>query len=93
MTNLDQMTIDGYFAAFSRFHVKKATDLLQPLHTPGQDPLPDFSDATRHHGFLGEGPGFTGIAFGGAYAWASSFPCSVRCCLYPLSSPRLGVNG
>ncbi len=47
MTNLDQMTIDGYFAEFSHFHVKKATELLQPLHTPGQDPLPDFSDATR----------------------------------------------
>ncbi len=47
MNNLDQMTIDGYFAAFSHFHVKKATELLQPLHTPGHDPLPDFSYATR----------------------------------------------
>ena len=47
MHNLDQMTIDGYFAQFSHFHVKKATELLQPLHTPGQDPLPDFSYATR----------------------------------------------
>src|SRR4029077_3235632 len=32
---------------YSTFHVKKATELLQPLHVPGQDPLPDFSDATR----------------------------------------------
>jgi superfamily II DNA or RNA helicase len=47
MNNLAQMTIDGYFAAFSHFHVKKATELLQPLHTPGEDPLPDFSYATR----------------------------------------------
>ena len=47
MNNLDQMTIDDYFREFSHFHVKKATELLQPLHTPGQDPLPDFSDATR----------------------------------------------
>jgi hypothetical protein len=27
--------------------VKKVTELLQPLHVPGRDPLPDFSDATR----------------------------------------------
>ena len=47
MNNLDQMTIDGYFAEFSHFHVEKATELLKPLHTPGQDPLPDFSCATR----------------------------------------------
>jgi hypothetical protein len=47
MNNLDQMTIDDYFAEFSHFHVKKATELLQPLHTPGPDPLPDFSYATR----------------------------------------------
>ena len=47
MNNLDQMTIDDYFREYSHFHVKKATELLQPLHTPGQDPLPDFSDATR----------------------------------------------
>ncbi|MFI5459166.1 MAG: DEAD/DEAH box helicase family protein [Isosphaerales bacterium] len=47
MNNLDQMTIDDYFREFSTFHVKKATELLQPLHVPGQDPLPDFSDMTR----------------------------------------------
>ena len=47
MNNLDQMTIDDYFREFSHFHVKKATELLQPLHVPGQDPLPDFTDATR----------------------------------------------
>ena len=44
MNNLDQMTIDDYFREFSHFHVKKATELLQPLHVPGQDPLPDFSE-------------------------------------------------
>ncbi len=44
MNNLDQMTIDDYFREFSHFHVKKATELLEPLHVPGQDPLPDFSD-------------------------------------------------
>jgi hypothetical protein len=47
MTNLEQMTIDDYFREYSHFHVKNATELLQPLHTPGQDPLPDFSEATR----------------------------------------------
>src|SRR4029077_640772 len=45
--SLDQMTIDEYFREFSTFHVKKATELLQPLHVPGQDPLPDFSDMDR----------------------------------------------
>jgi hypothetical protein len=48
MTNLDQIqTIDDYFREFSQFHVKKATELLQPLHVPGRDPLPDFSSVTR----------------------------------------------
>jgi hypothetical protein len=47
MNNLDQMTIDDYFREYSHFHVKKATELLQPLHVPGQDPLPDFLHATR----------------------------------------------
>ncbi len=47
MNNLDQMTIDDYFREYSHFHVKKATELLQPLRTPGKDPLPDFSDAAR----------------------------------------------
>jgi superfamily II DNA or RNA helicase len=47
MNNLDQMTIDDYFREYSHFHVKKATELLQPMHTPGQDPVPDFSAATR----------------------------------------------
>jgi hypothetical protein len=47
MNNLDHMTIDDYFREFSHFHVKKATDLLQPLHVPGVDPLPDFGDVTR----------------------------------------------
>ena len=48
MNDLDQIqTIDDYFREFSHFHVKKATELLQPLHVPGQDPLPDFSDVTR----------------------------------------------
>ncbi len=59
MNNPDQMTIDDYVREFSHFHVKKATEPLQPLHTPGQDPLPNFSYATRHHGFLGGGAGFT----------------------------------
>jgi hypothetical protein len=47
MNNLDQMTIDDYIREYSHFNVMKATELLQPLHKPGQDPLPDFSDATR----------------------------------------------
>ena len=48
MTNLDQIqTIDDYFAAFSHFHVRKATELLDPLHVPGRDPLADFSDLLR----------------------------------------------
>jgi hypothetical protein len=48
MNNLGQMlTIDDYFREFSRFHVKKATELLQPLHVPGLDPLPDFGDVNR----------------------------------------------
>jgi hypothetical protein len=48
MTNLDQiLTIDDYFREFSHFHVRKATELLRPLHTPGRDLLPDFSDVTR----------------------------------------------
>jgi len=48
MTDLDQIqTIDDYFREFSHFHVKKATELLDPLHVPGRDPLPDFSDLTR----------------------------------------------
>jgi superfamily II DNA or RNA helicase len=47
MNNLDPMTIDDYFREYSHFHVKKATELLQPLHRPGLAPLPDFSDATR----------------------------------------------
>jgi hypothetical protein len=47
MNDLDQMTIDDDFREYSHFHVKKATELLQPLHVPGQDPLADFSYATR----------------------------------------------
>ena len=48
MNDLAQIqTIDDYFREFSHFHVKKATELLQPLHIPGKDPLPDFSEATR----------------------------------------------
>ncbi len=48
MNDLNQIhTIDDYFREFSHFHVKKATELLEPLHTPGRDSLPDFSDATR----------------------------------------------
>ena len=48
MYDLDQIqTIDQYFAEFSHFHVKKATELLDPLHVPGRDPLPDFSDLLR----------------------------------------------
>ena len=48
MNNLEQIqTIDDYFAAFGRHHVQKATQLLQPLHVPGRDPLPDFSDVSR----------------------------------------------
>jgi len=48
MDNLEQIeTIDDYFREFSHFHVKKATELLDPLHVPGRDPLPDFSDLSR----------------------------------------------
>jgi hypothetical protein len=48
MDNLDQIqTIDDYFAAFSHFHVRKATELLEPLHVPGRDPLPGFSELLR----------------------------------------------
>ncbi len=48
MSDLSQIhTIDDYFREFSHFHVKKATDLLRPLHTPRRDSLPDFSNATR----------------------------------------------
>jgi hypothetical protein len=48
MNDLDQIhTIDDYFAAFGRHHVQKATQLLQPLHVPGRDPLPEFSDVIR----------------------------------------------
>jgi hypothetical protein len=48
MDNLDRIqTIDAYFAAFGRHHVQKASQLLQPLHVPGQDPLPDFSAVGR----------------------------------------------
>jgi hypothetical protein len=46
--DIDQIqTIDDYFAAHGRHHVQKATQLLRPLHVPGQDPLPDFSDVLR----------------------------------------------
>ncbi len=34
MNNLDHMTIDDYFREYSTYHVKKATELLQPLHVP-----------------------------------------------------------
>ncbi len=48
MNDLSQIhTIDDYFREFSHFHVRKATELLRPLHTPGRDSLPDFSGATR----------------------------------------------
>ncbi len=48
MNDLAQIqTIDDYFREFSHFRVRKATELLQPLHTPGRDPLPNFSSATR----------------------------------------------
>ena len=47
MNKLEHMTIDDYFREFSGFHVRKSTDLLEPLHVPGQDPLPDFGDLTR----------------------------------------------
>jgi hypothetical protein len=48
MTDLDQIqTIDDYFAAFGKHHVQKATQLLQPLHVPDQDSVPDFSDMNR----------------------------------------------
>ena len=48
MNTLDQIqTIDDYFREFSHFHVRKATELLEPLHVPGRDPLPDFSDLLR----------------------------------------------
>jgi superfamily II DNA or RNA helicase len=48
MDNLDQIqTIDAYFSAFARHHAQKASQLLQPLHVPGRDPLPDFSAVAR----------------------------------------------
>jgi superfamily II DNA or RNA helicase len=48
MDNLHQIqTIDAYFSAFGRRHVQKASQLLQPLHVPGRDPLPDFSTVAR----------------------------------------------
>jgi hypothetical protein len=48
MTNIDQIqTIDDYFAAFGKHHVQKATELLRPLHVPGRDLVPDFSDSSR----------------------------------------------
>jgi Type III restriction enzyme, res subunit len=48
MDTLDQIqTIDDYFAAFSSFHVRKASELLDPLHVPGRDPLPAFSELFR----------------------------------------------
>jgi hypothetical protein len=48
MTNLDEIqTIDDYFAAFGKHHVQEATELLRPLHVPGQDPVPDFSQLSR----------------------------------------------
>jgi hypothetical protein len=48
MDNLDRIQIiDAYFSAFGRHHVQKASQLLQPLHVPGRDPLPDFSAAAR----------------------------------------------
>jgi superfamily II DNA or RNA helicase len=48
MNDLDHITtIDDYFREYGRFHVQKATQLLQPLHVPGRDPLPDFSDMLR----------------------------------------------
>ncbi len=48
MNDLAQIqTIDDCFREFSHFHVRKATELLRPLHTPGRDSLPDFSNATR----------------------------------------------
>ena len=40
MNNLDHMTIDDYFREYSHYHVKKATELLQPLHTPGRTRCP-----------------------------------------------------
>jgi hypothetical protein len=48
MDTLDQIqTIDDYFAAYSSFHVRKASELLDPLHVPGRDPLPCFSELFR----------------------------------------------
>jgi hypothetical protein len=48
MTDLDRIqTIDDYFQAFGKHHVQKATELLRPLHVPGQDSVPDFSEASR----------------------------------------------
>ena len=45
MTDLDHIqTIYDYFAGFGRHYVQKSTQLLQPLHAPGQDLLPEFSE-------------------------------------------------
>jgi hypothetical protein len=40
-------SIDDYFREYGHWHVKKATTLLQPLHVPGQDQLPNFPDSLR----------------------------------------------
>ena len=47
MNNLDQIDHRRLLPRVLDFHVKKATELLQPLHVPGQDPLPDFSELFR----------------------------------------------
>src|SRR4051812_16454371 len=40
-------TITDYFKEYGAFHTRKATELLTPLHLPGQDPLPDFAGSLR----------------------------------------------
>ncbi len=40
-------TIDNYFQQYGKFHVAKATELLEPLHKPGVDELPKFEHVLR----------------------------------------------
>lgn len=40
-------SLDHYFQLFGSYHAKKAGEILDPLHVPGRDPTPDFSDMER----------------------------------------------
>jgi hypothetical protein len=48
MSDFEQIqTIDDYFREFSSVHVRKASELLDPLHVPGRDPVPEFNEMLR----------------------------------------------